>query len=117
MSGAGVDPGERARVLLLRGDELLAAGTPESLDEAMLAYQGGLEVAREPGVDDDDLARVLEERIATVRRRLESEPDEEDERAEDESRPAEEAPESGAGAEDDDAGPAAGGDPARPEAG
>ena len=70
MSGAGVDPGERARILLLRGDELLAAGTPESLDEAMLAYQGGLEVAREPGVEDADLPRAFEERIAVVRRRL-----------------------------------------------
>src|SRR5215208_6915497 len=71
MSGAGVDPGERARILLLRGDELLAAGTPESLDEAMLAYQGGLEVAREPGVEDAELPRLFEDRIAAVRRRLE----------------------------------------------
>ena len=79
MSGAGVDPGERARILLLRGDELLAAGTPESLDEAMLAYQGGLEVAREPGVEDADLPRAFEERIAVVRRRLKPGSEEEDE--------------------------------------
>ena len=70
MSGAGADPAERARILLLRGDELLASGTPESLDEAMLAYQGGLEVAREPGVEDAELPGLFEQRIADVRRRL-----------------------------------------------
>jgi hypothetical protein len=70
VSGAGADPAERARILLLRGDELLASGTPESLDEAMLAYQGGLEVAREPGVEDAELPGLFEQRIADVRRRL-----------------------------------------------
>jgi hypothetical protein len=79
MSGAGIDPAERARVLLLRGDELLAAGTPESLDEALLAYKGGLEVAREPGVEDAELPRELEERIASVRRRLDPGADDEEE--------------------------------------
>jgi hypothetical protein len=83
VSGAGVDPSERARVLLLRGDELLRSGSPESLDEALLAYRGGLQVAREPGVEDDDLPRVLEERIATVEARLEGRTDEEKEESDD----------------------------------
>jgi hypothetical protein len=78
VSGAGIDPSERARVLLLRGDELLRSGSPESLDEALLAYRGGLEVAREPGVEDRELPRILEERIATVEARLEGRADEED---------------------------------------
>jgi hypothetical protein len=82
VSGAGVDPAERARVLLLRGDELLASGGPESLDEALLAYQGGLEVAREPGVDDEELPRLFEQRIATVRSRLEGGLEEEEEEEE-----------------------------------
>jgi hypothetical protein len=70
----------------MRGDELLAAGTPESLDEAMLAYQGGLEVAREPGVDDDELPRLFEERLATVRDRLDpSAGDDEDESGEEDT--------------------------------
>jgi hypothetical protein len=92
VSGAGVDPGERARILLMRGDELLAAGTPESLDEAMLAYQGGLEVAREPDVDDAELPSVFEERIARVRSRLEPGGDEDDEAGDEEDAPD---PESG----------------------
>jgi hypothetical protein len=70
MSGAGIDPGERARVLLLRGDELLESGRPESLDEALLAYQGALELAAEPSVADDELRRILEERVDTARDRL-----------------------------------------------
>ena len=82
MSGAGVDPAERARILLLRGDELLASGTPESLDEAMLAYEGGLEVAREPGVDDAELPGLFEQRIADVRRRLDPSTADEDEAGE-----------------------------------
>jgi hypothetical protein len=84
VSGAGVDPAERARILLLRGDELLASGTPESLDEAMLAYEGGLEVAREPGVDDGELPGLFEQRIADVRRRLDPSTADEEE-AEDEA--------------------------------
>jgi hypothetical protein len=79
VSGAGIDPAERARILLLRGDELLASGTPESLDEAMLAYQGGLEVAREPGVEDAELPGLFEQRIADVRRRLDPSAADEDE--------------------------------------
>ena len=70
MSGAGIDPTERARVMLVRGDELMRSGNPESLDEALLAYEGGLEVAREPGADDEDLTRLFEDRIAAVRARL-----------------------------------------------
>ncbi len=70
MTGAGVDPGERARVLLLRGDELLESGRPESLDEALLAYQGALELAADPSVADDELQRLLEERVETARDRL-----------------------------------------------
>jgi hypothetical protein len=68
MSGAGVDPSERARIMLLRGDELLESEGPESLDEALLAFQGGLEVATE--ADDDELVAMLETRVATVRARL-----------------------------------------------
>ena len=70
MSGAGVDPVERVRVLLLRGDELLESGSAESLDEAMLAYQGALDLAAGPNVADDELRSTLEERIATTRDRL-----------------------------------------------
>ncbi len=70
MSGAGIDPGERARVLLLRGDELLESGRPESLDEALLAYQGALELAADPSVADDELRRLLEERVEMARERL-----------------------------------------------
>ncbi len=70
MSGAGVDPADRARVLLLRGDQLLESGSPESLDEALLAYQGGLELAEDPSVADDELRRTFEERVATARERL-----------------------------------------------
>ncbi len=70
MSGAGIDPGERARVLLLRGDELLESGGPESLDEALLVYQGALELAADPNVADDELRRTLEERVDTARDRL-----------------------------------------------
>ncbi len=70
MSGAGIDPGERARVLLLRGDELLESGRPESLDEALLAYRGALELAADPSVGDDELCRILEERVDTARDRL-----------------------------------------------
>ena len=70
MSGAGIDPGERARVLLLRGDELLESGRPESLDEALLAYRGALELAADPSVADDELRRILEERVDTTRDRL-----------------------------------------------
>ena len=70
MTGAGIDPGERARVLLLRGDELLESGGPESLEEALLAYEGALELAADPSVADDDLRRLLEERVDTARERL-----------------------------------------------
>ncbi len=70
MSGAGVDPVDRVRVLLLRGDELLESGSPESLDEALLTYQGALDLAADPSVADDELRRTLEERIATTRDRL-----------------------------------------------
>lgn len=70
MSGAGIDPGERARVLLLRGDQMLESGSPESLDEALLAYQGALELAAAPDVADDELRRILEERVDTARERL-----------------------------------------------
>jgi hypothetical protein len=95
VSGAGVDPSERARVLLLRGDELLRSASPESLDEALLAYRGGLEVAREPGVEDDVLPRVLEERIATVEARLEGRSEEGEDEAD------ETAPEAATGEEGD----------------
>jgi hypothetical protein len=70
MSGAGIDPGERARVLLLRGDELAQSGRPESLEEALLAYQGALELAADATVADDDLSRLLEERVDATRERL-----------------------------------------------
>ena len=70
MSGAGIDPGERARVLLLRGDQMLESGSPESLDDALLAYQGALELAADPSVADDELRRILEERVDTARDRL-----------------------------------------------
>lgn len=70
MSGAGVDPADRARVLLLRGDQLLESGSAESLDEALLAYQGGLELAEDPSVADDELRQTFEERVATARERL-----------------------------------------------
>ncbi len=70
MTGAGIDPGERARVLLLRGDQMLESGSPESLDEALLAYQGALELAADPSVADDELRRLLEERVETARDRL-----------------------------------------------
>jgi len=70
MSGAGIDPVDRVRVLLLRGDELLESGGPESLDEALLAYRGALDLAADPSVADDELRRTLEERIATTRDRL-----------------------------------------------
>lgn len=72
MSGAGIDPGERARVLLLRGDELLESRGPESLEEALLAYRGALELAADPSVADEDLRRLLEERVDSTRALLES---------------------------------------------
>ncbi len=70
MSGAGVDPVDRVRVLLLRGDELLESGSPESLDEALLVYQGALDLAADPSVADDELRSILEERVDTARDRL-----------------------------------------------
>jgi hypothetical protein len=70
MSGAGVDPSERVQVLLLRGDELLEAGGPESLDEAVLAYEGARAAAADPAVGDD-LRAVVDGRLATARERRE----------------------------------------------
>jgi hypothetical protein len=70
MSGAGVDPTERVQTLLLRGDELLASGDPESLDEALLAYEGARDAAGNPAVGSE-LRTVVEERLASVRERLE----------------------------------------------
>jgi hypothetical protein len=70
MSRAGVDPSERVQVLLLRGDELLEAGGPESLDEAVLAYEGARDAAADPAVGDD-LRAVVDERLAGARERLE----------------------------------------------
>jgi hypothetical protein len=68
MSGAGVDPGERAEVLLLRAEELLAGEGPERLDEAVLALEGAEDVAKGSGVDQGLRARIAE-RLADARAR------------------------------------------------
>lgn len=75
MSGAGVDPAERAEVLLLRAEELLASDDPESVDEAVLALEGAQDAAGETGVDQG-LRDRIEERLADARARRDGEEDE-----------------------------------------
>ena len=66
MSGAGVDPSERAEILLLRAEELLASGAPESVDEAVLALEGAQDVAQGAGVDQG-LRDRIERQLADAR--------------------------------------------------
>lgn len=68
MSGAGADPGERAEVLLLRAEELLAGDGPEALDEAVLALEGAQDAAGGAGVDPA-LRERIEGRLADARTR------------------------------------------------
>ena len=68
MSGAGVDPGQRAEVLLLRAEELLAGNGPEALDEAVLALEGAQHAAGGSGVDPALRERV-EGRLSEARGR------------------------------------------------
>ena len=72
MSGAGIDPGERAEILLLRAEELLAGDGPESLDEAVLALEGAQDVAAGSGVDAEVRERI-DERLAHARARRDGE--------------------------------------------
>jgi len=72
VSGAGIDPGERAEVLLLRAEELLASGGPESLDEAVLALEGAQDAAGGSGVDPA-LRERIDERLASARARRDGE--------------------------------------------
>ena len=72
MSGAGVDPAERAEVLLLRAEELLAGAGPESVDEAVLALEGAQDVAAGSGVDPG-LRERIDQRLAHARARRDGE--------------------------------------------
>jgi hypothetical protein len=76
VSGAGVDPSERAEVLLLRAEELLASATPESLDEAVLALEGARDAAGETGVEPA-LRERIDERLASARARRDGEEEDE----------------------------------------
>jgi hypothetical protein len=72
VSGAGVDPGERAQVMLLRAEELLASDAPESLDEAVLALEGAQDIAGGARVDEG-LRSTIETRLAEARARRDGE--------------------------------------------
>ena len=67
MTLGGPDPGERVRVLLLRGDSLLRSTRPEHLERALEAFEDARAVAADPSVEDG-LRELVEERIAEARR-------------------------------------------------
>jgi hypothetical protein len=66
MTESGADPGERAQILLLRAETLLASGAPESVDEAVLALEGARDAASTSGVDAG-LRRTIETRLEWAR--------------------------------------------------
>jgi hypothetical protein len=67
MTGAEADPSERAEVLLLRAEELLQSGGPESRDEAALALEGARDAAQAEGVDQA-LRDRIDQHLAEARR-------------------------------------------------
>ena len=63
----GPPPGERVRVLLLRGDGILRSTRPERLDRALELFEDAREVAAEASLDAS-VRELVERRIAEVRR-------------------------------------------------
>ena len=67
MTLGGPDPGERVRVLLLRGDSIMKSTRPERFERALEAFEDARDVAADPSVDEG-MRELVEGRIAEAHR-------------------------------------------------